>query len=135
MFLQEELPIRLAHRVAELQRLPHGLSDMPSVVKVKNWYAESFEELINFPTIALTPEMKQRLKNVQRGRYLFYQAKFKNCGRYHVEMSDDVVPSGTDDFNANFKHLIEGIKTRHDPVVTSIATGILELRAHTGQTG
>jgi pyruvate dehydrogenase kinase 2/3/4 len=39
----EELPIRLAHRVKELDELPHNLSDMPSINKVKNWYAQSFE--------------------------------------------------------------------------------------------
>lgn len=42
-FLGEELPIRLAHRVMELDELPDGLSEMPSIMKVKNWYAESFE--------------------------------------------------------------------------------------------
>ena len=39
----EELPIRLAHRVKELDELPHKLSAMPSINKVKNWYAQSFE--------------------------------------------------------------------------------------------
>lgn len=39
----EELPVRLAHRVKELDELPHNLSDMPSIKKVKNWYAQSFE--------------------------------------------------------------------------------------------
>lgn len=42
-FLTEELPIRLAHRVQELENLPDGLSDMPSVKKVHDWYAQSFE--------------------------------------------------------------------------------------------
>jgi hypothetical protein len=40
---KEELPIRLAHRVKELDELPSGLADMPSIIKVKNWYAQSFE--------------------------------------------------------------------------------------------
>jgi hypothetical protein len=35
MFLVDELPIRLAHRVVELENLPHGLSQMPSVIKVR----------------------------------------------------------------------------------------------------
>ncbi|KAH8073798.1 alpha-ketoacid dehydrogenase kinase [Cristinia sonorae] len=48
-FLLEELPIRLAHRVKELDELPHNLSEMPSINKVKDWYAQSFEELISFP--------------------------------------------------------------------------------------
>jgi pyruvate dehydrogenase kinase 2/3/4 len=39
----EELPVRLAHRVKELDELPHNLSAMPSIKKVKNWYAQSFE--------------------------------------------------------------------------------------------
>lgn len=42
-FLAEELPIRLAHRVRELDELPDGLNEMPSVIKVKDWYAQSFE--------------------------------------------------------------------------------------------
>ena len=42
-FLAEELPIRLAHRVQELDDLPDGLNEMPSVMKVKDWYAQSFE--------------------------------------------------------------------------------------------
>ena len=42
-FLAEELPIRLAHRVQELENLPDGLNEMPSVKKVLDWYAQSFE--------------------------------------------------------------------------------------------
>jgi Mitochondrial branched-chain alpha-ketoacid dehydrogenase kinase len=37
-FVLNELPIRLAHRVVELENLPHDLSKMPSILKVKNWY-------------------------------------------------------------------------------------------------
>jgi hypothetical protein len=42
-FLSEELPIRLAHRVKELGDLPDGLNEMPSIRKVQEWYAQSFE--------------------------------------------------------------------------------------------
>lgn len=42
-FLSEELPIRLSHRVVELESLPDGLSKMPSINRVKEWYAESFQ--------------------------------------------------------------------------------------------
>lgn len=41
--MTEELPVRLAHRMKELDELPHNLSNMPSIKKVKTWYAESFE--------------------------------------------------------------------------------------------
>ena len=42
-FLSEELPIRLAHRVEELADLPDGLNEMPSIKRVQEWYAQSFE--------------------------------------------------------------------------------------------
>lgn len=60
-FLLEELPIRLAHRVKELDTLPHHLSDMPSIEKVKNWYAQSFEELISFPLPKLPKDIREAL--------------------------------------------------------------------------
>ncbi|KAN0063694.1 [Pyruvate dehydrogenase (acetyl-transferring)] kinase isozyme 2 [Thecaphora frezii] len=60
-FLAEELPIRLAHRVKELDELPHDLSKMSSIVKVKHWYAQSFEELINFPRPQLSESVQKVL--------------------------------------------------------------------------
>lgn len=41
-FLRSELPVRLAARVAELHNLPRSASEMPSILRVKKWYAESF---------------------------------------------------------------------------------------------
>ncbi|KAG8895939.1 hypothetical protein FRB99_000256 [Tulasnella sp. 403] len=58
-FLAEELPIRLAHRVKELDQLPHNLSEMPSINVVKNWYAQSFEELVTFPPPAVPKNLFQ----------------------------------------------------------------------------
>lgn len=45
-FLSEELPIRLAHRVQELRNLPDNLGEMPSIQRVQDWYAQSFEVYI-----------------------------------------------------------------------------------------
>ncbi|KAF4585829.1 pyruvate dehydrogenase kinase [Ophiocordyceps camponoti-floridani] len=62
-FLAEELPIRLAHRVQELDDLPDGLNDMPSVQKVKEWYAQSFEEITQLPRPTLSSNVRDRLTN------------------------------------------------------------------------
>ncbi|KAF8139815.1 mitochondrial branched-chain alpha-ketoacid dehydrogenase kinase-domain-containing protein [Boletus edulis] len=62
-FLSDELPVRLAHRVKELDELPHNLSEMSSIRKVKNWYAQSFEELINFPPLSLSPAARRSLSS------------------------------------------------------------------------
>lgn len=48
-FLHQELPVRLAHRVRELESLPFGLSGMPSVRLVRDMYIESFRELVELP--------------------------------------------------------------------------------------
>ena len=48
-FLHREMPVRFAHRARELQRLPYGLAEMPSIQTVCRWYKESFEELASIP--------------------------------------------------------------------------------------
>jgi pyruvate dehydrogenase kinase 2/3/4 len=45
-FLHSELPVRLSHRVRELESLPYGLSEMPSVGIVRDMYIESVHQLI-----------------------------------------------------------------------------------------
>ena len=50
-FLHKELPVRLAHRVAELENLPLGLSSKEQVRAVRDWYVESYDELKSFPKI------------------------------------------------------------------------------------
>lgn len=73
-FLHKELPVRLAHRIRELERLPFGLSEMPSVVLVKDMYLESFRDLVELPCPAtfqdeerfteIIENIKQRHNNV-----------------------------------------------------------------------
>jgi pyruvate dehydrogenase kinase 2/3/4 len=62
-FLHYELPVRYAHRVRNLEDLPHGLSDMPSVKLVKNWYIRSVEELLHFPKVE-TPQDELRFRDL-----------------------------------------------------------------------
>ncbi|KAL2530673.1 [Pyruvate dehydrogenase (acetyl-transferring)] kinase [Forsythia ovata] len=50
-FLHKELPIRIARRAIELETLPYGLSHKPAVLKVRDWYLDSFRDLRSFPVI------------------------------------------------------------------------------------
>ncbi|KAL2922301.1 [Pyruvate dehydrogenase (acetyl-transferring)] kinase mitochondrial [Bienertia sinuspersici] len=50
-FLHKELPIRIARRAIELETLPYGLSDKPAVLKVRDWYVDSFRDLRSFPDV------------------------------------------------------------------------------------
>ncbi len=49
-FLHKELPVRLAHRVAELENLPFGLSAKTPVLKV-SWQAwQPLSVMFSFPS-------------------------------------------------------------------------------------
>ncbi|KAI9195914.1 hypothetical protein LWI28_019360 [Acer negundo] len=58
-FLHKELPIRIARRAIELETLPYGLSDKPAVLKVRDWYLDSFRDLRSFPEIKQTNDEKE----------------------------------------------------------------------------
>ena len=45
---KDDLLIRLAKRTNELEKLPYGLSAMPSINKMSKWYIDSFEELYQY---------------------------------------------------------------------------------------
>ncbi|EKM74801.1 hypothetical protein AGABI1DRAFT_123518 [Agaricus bisporus var. burnettii JB137-S8] len=164
-FLAEELPVRLAHRVKELDELPHDLSRMPSIKKVKNWYAQSFEELINFSAIQLSPDVRQALAMPRSGEATLPESipnpTFEPSGeflhthslettfssgnttgngngfnklrlrvpmerRYYASTNQSKWPPEVQDYNQRFTKLLEHIKTRHDPTVTTVAQGVLE---------
>jgi len=155
-FLSEELPVRLAHRVKELDELPHNLSAMPSINKVKNWYAQSFEELITFPSIQLPPHIRHALMAPRSEELVFPESKPNpslegssmsssthsngiqhgfNKLRLRVPMERRYYantngithwPPEVQDYNKRFTKLLEHIKSRHDPTVTTVAQGVLE---------
>lgn len=60
-FVVEELPIRLALKVKDLDNAPLGLNRMPSTIKVKNWYAQSFEELTSIPKPVISDKLRELL--------------------------------------------------------------------------
>lgn len=47
-FLRQELPVRLANIMKEINLLPETLQQMPSVAMVRNWYQQSFTEILEF---------------------------------------------------------------------------------------
>ncbi|KAK9382289.1 pyruvate dehydrogenase [Kockiozyma suomiensis] len=153
-FLSEELPIRLAHRVKELNNLPDGLSEMPSIQKVRNWYAQSFEELTELPRPKIPQELRDLLIKAQRknsngerhGKMLMQNTENPslagedyreitqkksnlNSRRYFVLVDDDITWSpDIHQYNKMFTKCLSVIKRRHDPVVATIAQGINEYK-------
>lgn len=67
-FLHKELPARIARRALELETLPYGLSLKPAVLKVRDWYLDSFRDLRSFPEINNTNdelEFTQMIKMIK----------------------------------------------------------------------
>ncbi|XAR49756.1 [Pyruvate dehydrogenase (acetyl-transferring)] kinase [Bertholletia excelsa] len=65
-FLHKELPVRIARRAIELENLPYGLSEKPAVLKVWDWYLESFRDLRTFPDIKDKNDECEFTKTIQR---------------------------------------------------------------------
>ncbi|KAH8927270.1 alpha-ketoacid dehydrogenase kinase [Atractiella rhizophila] len=55
-FLQTELPIRLSHRVRDLQSLPFIVATHPSLELVYSLYQDAFERIRNYPTVTTLDE-------------------------------------------------------------------------------
>lgn len=142
-FLSEELPVRLAHRVEELDKLPDGLGDMPSIRKVRDWYAQSFEELTEMKKPDLDKSTRDRLLNPPKSpinklssniRNPSIAKKNENSGglnakRYFAAIEDtNDWPPELAEHNKKFSRVLENIKRRHDPVVTTVAMGINEYK-------
>ena len=164
-FLSEELPVRLSHRVVELESLPDGLSKMTSINRVKEWYAESFEELVTFPRPKLPADIEEILRMPPTQPTVFPAAVpnpsldpamnegptgshphySDRRGKHHsiinggVRMRipiermyfspppvNTVYPPEVHEYNEAFTRLLQNIKKRHDPTVTTVAKGVLE---------
>ncbi|EAQ83999.1 conserved hypothetical protein [Chaetomium globosum CBS 148.51] len=132
-FLAEELPIRLAHRVQELETLPDGLNEMPSVKKVAEWYAQSFE--------ARSRQGATPNPSIEEGQYNSWNGTANGNGngwskgrfpatRRYFAMVDDTGdwPPELQLYNMKFAQALHRIKRRHDSVVTTMAQGILEYK-------
>ena len=52
LFLQQELPIRMAQRIAELETLPFGLHSSEPIRRVIDWYSSYVETLTAMPKLA-----------------------------------------------------------------------------------
>lgn len=55
IFLRKELPVRLANIMKEIALLPDSLLRTSSVGLVNRWYEQSFEEVIRYENMELTP--------------------------------------------------------------------------------
>ena len=126
----------------ELDKLPDGLSDMSAIRRVKDWYAQSFEEITTRHRPNLDKDTKDRLLNPPKTQHNRLsqttrnpslkdssQNSGSNARRYFAALDDNTPwPPELSDYNKKFSRTLEHIKRRHDPVVTTVAQGINEYK-------
>jgi len=50
-FVRQELPVRIAHRIRDLQNLPFSVGLNPRIESVYTSYLEAFERIRGFPLV------------------------------------------------------------------------------------
>jgi len=55
-FLKKELPVRLSNIMKEINLLPGNLLQMPSVLILQDWYAQSFRDIVAFENSDMSEE-------------------------------------------------------------------------------
>ena len=66
VFLQRELPIRMAQRIEELKSLPFGLDRSPPILKVIDWYSHFVDTLTSMPRLANAADEQAFTANIDR---------------------------------------------------------------------
>lgn len=97
-FAVHELPIRLSHRVRELENLPMGLSDETSIKLVRDWYAQSFEELMSLEEPVLDDKMRDMLLKNQKDDFIWANSRA-------FEMDDEFGNYSAKNVNKNYTEL------------------------------
>jgi len=68
-FLRREMPVRLAHRIRDLERLSPMMKDIPSVREVRDLYITSFLELDDFDPVIRTAEQETEFSKLLENVY------------------------------------------------------------------
>lgn len=95
-FLHREMPVRFAGKVKELEDIPGGLHQVPSIKAVRDWYIQSFAEITEFPFPRSVEddrrfsELVKRIKNRHRNQVVVMALGIQEYLRRHP-------PSGLDE--------------------------------------
>ena len=122
-FLHRELSIRMAQRAVELARLPHGLSDKPTIRDVCGWYAEAANQLVQAET-PNSVEQEQAFTTLLKSMLRDHTSVVRNLAVGCMEVKGEVGPTEW-----------ERIRGDIDRVLTAFYTSRIGLRFLMEQVG
>ena len=88
-FLRRELAIRTAQRAVELARLPHGLSEKPTIQEVCGWYAEAASKLVQ-SDVPDTPQKEKAFCKLLQSMLRDHTSVVRNLAIGCMEVKCDV---------------------------------------------
>lgn len=94
-FLRRELPIRLAHRIQDLEGIPL-MKDLGSVKEVKELYVKSLQDLIEFDEKITTREQEEAFSRLVESIYERHSRVLVQMARGAYEFRNQVAKNGGD---------------------------------------
>jgi len=143
-FLADELPIRLAHRIKDIDNSTHNLGKTPSFTTVRNWYMQTFQEITDFPVIKLPPSTQRVLLPAATPNPFISPLP---SGSHNVSNSvsqrrfyaspntDNAWTPELLELNSRFIKVLDRARRRHDPTVYRVAYGVREYLRRVGGNG
>jgi len=117
-FLHNELPIRMAKRVLQIEQMPHGFPTMPSILDLKDRITESFQDLVNFPVMNLRSfDMSQKIVyslGATESSKMFRKSDLMSLSNDLSEILDAQGQRNYQTITGNFMAVLEDIKRRHE---------------------
>jgi len=92
-FLRRELPIRLAHRIQDLEGIPL-MREMSSVKEVKELYVKSFLELVSFDERITTSDQEETFSRLVESIYERHSRVLVQMARGAYEFRNQVAKGG-----------------------------------------
>lgn len=104
VFLRDEIPIRLAHRIIDLDGMPNGLCTSPLVQRVRELYVSSLQDCLALPA---------------------HYTSFDTTNGFRLYEKDRAVDPkvNIEDYNLQVYEALKKIKERHNHVVEMMARG------------
>ncbi|KXS22238.1 alpha-ketoacid dehydrogenase kinase [Gonapodya prolifera JEL478] len=133
LFVHNELPIRLARRILELDSLPTKLLETDSVRKLRDEYVKSWQEAVEYPNF----HYRGTIGGVDEGMRIEYELGLRptddfipSLRFYHLspDLHEITAPEEHVNKQGEFVKMLNGVKLRHraDPVFMSL--GIQDYR-------
>jgi len=92
LFLKNEIPIRLAKLIGELESLPYGLSQTNSIRILRRIYISSFNQLVNYPIKDIERDhvpFEKLLKGILKNRFV---VPVTAMGLHEIRRSNPSIP-------------------------------------------